>query len=152
MVGAEFRVPELPDLRTCPNELGQWLGDATVGNKHIISARGTTHILSVRARGIVGRLDLVEIVLVELADKASKVRVLEVLRQDRGRELVHVLCGKPWKSATSARFVMSGGGLRTWTTNEVPSIPQLMIALRFPSSKILRRSNGSQTRDRTGEW
>ena len=52
----------------------------------------TTHIVSIRARSIVGRLDLVEVVLVELADKASKVRVLEVLRQDRRRELVHVLC------------------------------------------------------------
>lgn len=56
-----------------------------------VSAKPETHVLSVRATSLLGVLDFVEVVLVELTDERGKVGVLEVEREDRASERVHVL-------------------------------------------------------------
>ena len=58
---------------------------------------------------VVGVLDLVEIVLVELPDEGSKVGVLEHPRQDRFRELVHVLDHKAVPSGAPRNNVLKIG-------------------------------------------
>jgi len=87
-VGAEARVLELPSLFEVRVK-GQ-LSSSRRSN----SATARTHVLAVRATSLLGVLDLVEVVLVELTNERGKVGMLEVEREDRASERVHVLFRK----------------------------------------------------------
>ena len=50
-----------------------------------------THVLAVRSSALLGVLDLVKVVLVELAHERGEIAVLEVEREDGSGEGVHVL-------------------------------------------------------------
>lgn len=116
-----------------------WSGagpDATVGNKAILIGKRTFSPYGLGASSV--DLTLWKSYLLSWRTKLAKFECLKCF----GRiDVVNwfMSCARSSKSVTSARF-MRGRGLLTWTTKEVPSIPQLMIALRFPSSKILCRS------------
>jgi hypothetical protein len=62
---------------------------------HVCSEVGVTElprVLTVRTRTLLLRVfHFVEVVLVQLANEGGEVRVLEVVREDASRELVHVL-------------------------------------------------------------
>lgn len=84
-----------------------------------ILARGRavrgTHVLAVRPSSLLGVLDLVEVVFVELPDERGKVAMLKVQGEDGARKGVHVL-------EMRRQLVRSkdGGRARTLTTNESP--------------------------------
>lgn len=95
-----------------------------------------------------GVLDLVKVVLVELAYKRSKVGVLKVFWQNRLGEFVHILVVIV-SGCAHARKAWGGVVIHTLTMKLSPLAPHDTMWLCMPSSSMLSRG-GSKVRPAQG--